>query len=54
VRLAARGTRNLDDGEQRIDDPGLLARLRARGRRIHVESVLLAAALTGLALAIPR
>jgi len=53
VPLAARGTRNLDDGERPIDDPGLAARLRARARRVHVESLVLASALTGLALAIP-
>jgi hypothetical protein len=53
VRLAARGTRDLDDGERPIDDPGLVTRLRARARRVHLESLLLASALTGLALAIP-
>jgi hypothetical protein len=53
VRLAARGTRNLDDGERTIADPGLVARLRARARRVHVESLVLAGVLTALALAIP-
>jgi hypothetical protein len=30
-----------------------VTRLRARARRVHLESLLLASALTGLALAIP-
>jgi hypothetical protein len=48
VRLAARGTRNLDRGEERIDDAALVARLRSQARKVTVQSSLAAAGLTAL------
>jgi hypothetical protein len=36
-----------------VDDPLLVAQLRRQAREIHLESLLLGAALTGLALLIP-
>ncbi len=53
MRLAARGARDLDGGEEAVVDPFLVAQLRRQAREIHVESLLLGAALTGLALLIP-
>lgn len=53
MRLAARGARDLDGGEELVSDPFLLAQLRRRAREVHIESALLAVALTGLALLIP-
>ncbi len=53
MRLAARGARDLDGGEEIVSDPFLLAQLRRQAREVHVESTLLAVALTGLALLIP-
>jgi hypothetical protein len=50
VRLAARGARNMDGGDEPVDDPEEARRLRARARRIYAESVGLAALLTGLGL----
>jgi len=46
VILAARGTRNLDGGEERINDSGVLAELRRKARWIHLKAILTAALLT--------
>ncbi len=48
--LAARGARNLDGGDEAIEDEGEMAELRRQARRVYVESVLLAAVLTLLCL----
>jgi hypothetical protein len=53
VRLAARGARETDAGEEPVADPFVVTRLKRQAREIHVESLLVAAALTGLALLIP-
>ena len=53
MRLAARGRRDLDGGEEVVEDPFLLAQLRRQAREVHVEALLAGAALTGLALLIP-
>jgi hypothetical protein len=50
VRLAARGTRNMDAGEERIEDATAVARLRTRARTVTVQSSLAAAVLTALSL----
>jgi hypothetical protein len=50
VRLAARGARNLDRGEEPVTNPEEVRLLRAQARRIYVESALGAALLTGLSL----
>ena len=44
--LAARGARNLDGGEERVNDSDLAAELRRQAKRIHVKAVLTAALLT--------
>jgi len=53
VRLAARGARDLDGGEEIVSEPFLVAQLRRQARRVHIESALLGVALAGLALLIP-
>lgn len=53
MRLAARGARDLDDGEQAVNEPFMVAQLRRQAREIHIESVLLGVALTGLVLLMP-
>ncbi len=53
MRLAARGARETDHGEEPVANPFVVAQLKRQAREIHVESLLVAAALTGLALLIP-
>jgi hypothetical protein len=53
VRLAARGARETDAGEESVADPFLVAQLRRQAREVHVQAALGAVALTGLALLIP-
>ena len=53
MRLAARGRRETDTGDEPIDDPWLVAQLRVQAREIYVQSVLVAAALTAVALLLP-
>ena len=54
MRLAARGTRDLDDdGATEIRDADLADALRRQARKVHVQAVLLAAAATAVALVLP-
>ncbi len=53
MRLAARGARDLDGGEEALTDPIMVAQLKRQAREVHAEAALLGAALTGLALLIP-
>lgn len=53
MRLAARGARDLDGGEEIVDEPFMVAQLRRQAREIHIESAVLGVALTGLVLLIP-
>ena len=48
--LAARGARNLDGGDEAIEEAAVKGQLRRQARRVYVESVLLAAVLTLLCL----
>jgi hypothetical protein len=50
VRLAARGARNLDRGDEMVNDPEEARRLRAQARRVFLETFGGAALLTGLGL----
>jgi hypothetical protein len=50
VRLAARGARNLDGGDEPVTDPEQARRLRAQARRIHAESLVAAGLATGVSL----
>lgn len=51
--LAARGLRNMGDGEEEIEDPEELNQVRRQARRVHIESVLAALALTAMAVILP-
>ncbi|MGA9769820.1 MAG: hypothetical protein WBV94_12320 [Blastocatellia bacterium] len=53
IALAARGTCNMDEGEQKIEDPGVQAKLREKARRIHRRALIMAVALTLLVLVFP-
>jgi hypothetical protein len=53
VRLAARGSRDMDDGAHKVDDAAELATLRAQAQRVYLRSFAFAALLTALAL-LPR
>lgn len=50
---AARGLRDMDGEEEEIEDPEELVQVRRQARRVHVESVLAAVLLTGIAVAVP-
>lgn len=52
--LAARGSRNLDTGEERIEDQAVALQLRRQARRVHIESIVAAALLTLLSLVIAK
>jgi hypothetical protein len=48
VRLAARGARDMDDGQVAVADPEEARRLRAQAARIYAMSFVGALLLTGL------
>jgi len=54
VALAARGVRDMDSGHQQIDDPAAARQINRQARKVFAESILGAALLTALALALPR
>jgi hypothetical protein len=54
VGLAARGVRNMDSGREQIDDPAATQQINRQARKVFAESILGAALLTALALALPR
>ena len=53
MRLAARGTRNMDNGDSTVEDDMLKARLRSQAAKVYVESILAAVVVTALFLLIP-
>lgn len=48
--LAARGSRDMDNGEEKITDGALVAALRAKATRVHLLSLLTAAIITAATL----
>ena len=50
MRLAARGARDLDRGEESVGDRDAVRQFRAQALRIHAEAVVAASLATGLAL----
>jgi hypothetical protein len=54
VFLAARGLRNLDAGDEAIEDSAAITLLRRMAKEIHVRALLLALALTLLAVLVRR
>jgi hypothetical protein len=53
IALAARGTCNMDAGEEPIEDEDLIAELRGTSRRIHRRALVTAVAITLVTLAFP-
>ena len=53
MALAARGARDMDAGEEAVGDEAERKALRRQARRVHLQSILASAALTGLAVAAP-
>jgi hypothetical protein len=51
--MAARGTRNMDAGEEQIEDDALIAELRAKSRRINRRALITAAVITLVTLVFP-
>ena len=51
--LASRGLRETGQGIARVEDAGLVARLRARARSIATRAVVLTLVLTAIVLALP-
>ena len=54
MRLSARGQRDMDTGPEAITDAAVLAQVRRQARKVHLQSFLLAALLTAVALLLPR
>jgi len=53
VALAARGARNMDDGEEKIEEPGILEQVRNQAKKVHLYSIVFAVGLTALVLLLP-
>jgi hypothetical protein len=51
VGLASRGQRDMDSGPEDISDPDELAQVRRQARKVHLQALVLALALTALAVA---
>jgi hypothetical protein len=53
IALAARGTCNMDAGEEPLSDEKVIEQLRDKARRINRRSIITALAITALTLAAP-
>jgi hypothetical protein len=53
IALAARGTCNMDAGEEKLNDDDLIEQLRGKSRRIHRRALVTAIAITLVTLAFP-
>jgi hypothetical protein len=53
VALAARGTYNLNDREEKMEDQAVLAQVRQQARRVQFKALLTAIPLTLIVLALP-
>jgi hypothetical protein len=54
VALARRGSRQLGDRVERIEDPGELAQVRRQARRVQLKALPVAISITLLALVSPQ
>jgi hypothetical protein len=52
--MAARGTRNMDTGEEKIEDERLVEQLRAKARSINRRALITALIITLLTFVFPR
>ena len=50
--MAARGTRNMDSGEESMEDKSLVLRLQQKAKRVNRNALIMGAILTLLALLI--
>jgi hypothetical protein len=53
IAHAARGTRNMDAGDEQIEDEELIHELRAEARRVHVRALVTAGVITLVTLLFP-
>lgn len=53
VALAARGLRNMDDGDEEVSNPSELEAIRAQSRGVHIRSIVVAAAVAAALAALP-
>jgi hypothetical protein len=53
VALASRGLRNMDSGEEKIEDANELAHVRVQARKVYLQSALFAIAVTVVVLLFP-
>lgn len=51
--MAARGTRNMDTGEEKMDDEGLIKKLREKARKLNRRALITAIIVTLVALVFP-
>ncbi len=51
--MAARGARNMDSGNEVVEDRALAARLREKAAAVHKRSLMVAAAITVVVLLFP-
>jgi len=54
VGLASRGSRNLTDKIEKIEDEAELAQVRQQARKVSIKAFLAAIVLTLIALALPK
>ena len=52
--MAARGTRNMDAGEEKIEDETLIEHLRGKARSIHRRALITAIVITLVVLVFPQ
>ena len=52
--MAARGTRNMDTGEEKIEDESLVEQLRIKARSIHRRAFITALIITVLTFVFPQ
>ena len=52
--LAARGTRNLDAGDEPVNDAEIERQLRKQARKVYTESVAMALVLTAIMIIVQR
>lgn len=53
VALAARGLKNMDEGDEEVTNPLELETLRAQSRGVHIRAIVSAAAVAALLTAVP-
>lgn len=53
MRLASRGTRNLDNGEEKVEDQAIAEQLRRQANKVQIEAVAVAGALTAILFLLP-